>query len=209
MKKPSRKNAGGGGRSGDDHDDGDRAFWEHVAKSIKPLKTKSRVLSAAAPKAKIEGRASGPPPSHSVDHPAPVVSQRQSTPPSKAPPLADFNPKHVRKIRSGRVEIERRVDLHGMRRNEAHGVLRRFLFDCHAQGRRCVLVITGKGDPRRRRDDEYGWGTGEHGVLRREVPMWLAEPELRAIVVSFTTAAAQHGGEGALYVHLRRPERTG
>ena len=74
-----------------------------------------------------------------------------------------------------------------------------------------VLVITGKGAPSRRRDedDDYGvrFGEQERGVLKRNVPRWLAEPELRSIVVSYTTAAIQHGGEGALYVHLRRPDR--
>jgi DNA-nicking Smr family endonuclease len=45
-------------------------------------------------------------------------------------------------------------------------------------------------------------------VLRKNVPLWLAEPELRAIVVSFTTAAVPHGGEGALYIQLRNPGRA-
>jgi DNA-nicking Smr family endonuclease len=83
---------------------------------------------------------------------------------------------------------------------------------CHARGLRWVLVITGKGAPRRRNEDEDGYtprfGTEERGVLKRNVPMWLAEPELRAIIVSFTAAAIQHGGEGAIYVQLRNPERT-
>jgi DNA-nicking Smr family endonuclease len=71
-------------------------------------------------------------------------------------------------------------------------------------------VITGKGAPRQHRSgSEYDdWSSPEPGVLRRQVPHWLSEPDLRAIVVSFTTAAAQHGGDGALYVHLRRVDRV-
>jgi len=41
-------------------------------------------------------------------------------------------------------------------------------------------------------------------VLKRNVPRWLDEPDLRPLVVSYTTAAIHHGGEGALYIHLRK-----
>ncbi len=99
-----------------------------------------------------------------------------------------------------------------MRQSEAHPALRRFLLKAHADGRRWVLVITGKGAPRGRSEEPEDAGYGreeERGVLRRNVPRWLAEPELRAIVVGFTAAAIRHGGEGALYVQLRRRERAG
>ena len=196
MKKPAR---GSGGRRRL-HPDDDHAAWELVAGTIAPLRKKSRVCAADEEPADTAAVA-----------PAKKTPSRYHPPyvppvaPPKAPPLADFDERHAKKIRAGRVEIERRVDLHGMRRNEAHNVLRHFLLECHAQGRRCVLVITGKGGPRRRREDDgFGWGNDEPGVLKREVPQWLAEPELRAIIVSYTTAGIQHGGEGALYVHLRR-----
>ena len=97
-----------------------------------------------------------------------------------------------------------------MRQAEAHLALRRFLMSCHSRGLRWVLVITGKGGARRQSDDEsdsFWAGANERGVLKRNVPMWLAEPELRAIVVSFAAAAIPHGGEGALYIQLRKPER--
>jgi DNA-nicking Smr family endonuclease len=81
------------------------------------------------------------------------------------------------------------------------------LLSCFSRGLRWVLVITGKGGPRRPRDDD-GYGESERGILRKNVPHWLAEPELRTVVVSFTTAAIPHGGEGALYVQLRNPDRT-
>ena len=68
-----------------------------------------------------------------------------------------------------------------------------------------MLVITGKGAPARTALDERAERDGiERGVLRRNVPRWLAEPELAGIVIGFTTAAVNHGGEGALYVHLRK-----
>jgi DNA-nicking Smr family endonuclease len=119
--------------------------------------------------------------------------------------LAALERRQARRLRSGQVEIEARLDLHGMRQSDAHAALRRFLLACHARGVRWALVITGKGATAR------GGASGEHerGVLRRNVPRWLAEPELRAIVISYTAAAAPHGGEGALYVQLRRRRGEG
>ena len=204
MKKLTR----GSGRRLGLHPDDDHALWESVTGTVKPLQRKSRVPAAGEDKPDV----SASPAAIKVPsrHHAPYVPT-PSPAAVKVPPLANFDERHAKKIRSGRVEIERRVDLHGMRRNEAHTALRRFQLDCHAQGRRSVLVITGKGGPRRRHEEEDSgsWSNDEPGVLKREVPRWLAEPELRAIVVSYTTAAVQHGGEGALYVHLRRIDRVG
>jgi len=103
----------------------------------------------------------------------------------------------MRKVSSGRVEIEARIDLHGMRQSEAHSALTRFLNRAYRDGKRWVLVITGKGAPMRTAYEE-------RGVLRRNVPRWLAEPDLAPIIIGFTTAAIRHGGEGALYVHIRK-----
>ena len=100
-----------------------------------------------------------------------------------------------------------RLDLHGLRQRDAHARLRAFLLEAHADGLRTVLVITGKGGEEQ--PDRLGDLAGERqrGVLRRNVPHWLEEPELRAIVLSFTLAGVRHGGAGALYVQLRKGSR--
>jgi DNA-nicking Smr family endonuclease len=125
--------------------------------------------------------------------------------------LSDLDRRKTRRIGSGKVEIEGRIDLHGMRQSEAHAALHRFLRSAHAQDKRWVLVITGKGVPLDRSlsrttapADETEISSEHRGVLRRNVPRWLAEPELRSIVVGYSTAAIRHGGEGALYVQLRK-----
>ena len=81
----------------------------------------------------------------------------------------------------------------GLTQAEAHEALLRFLRRAQAEGAKFVLVITGKGGP-----------GGDRGVLRRQVPLWLALPELRACVLGFDVAHVGHGGEGALYVRLRK-----
>nr|WP_281354695.1 Smr/MutS family protein [Roseospira navarrensis] len=80
-----------------------------------------------------------------------------------------------------------------MTRERAHHALTAFLHRAHDRGARCVLVVTGKGSGR-----EGG------GVLRRDVPHWLGLPDVRRIVLSVTQAQIRDGGEGALYVLLRR-----
>ena len=82
-----------------------------------------------------------------------------------------------------------------MTQSQAHAALIHFVRSASARGNRLVLVITGKGQ----RAD------GEGGVLRREVPHWLRLPEFRTFVVGFEEAHISHGGEGAIYVRLRRP----
>ena len=81
--------------------------------------------------------------------------------------------------------------------------LRLFLIEAQASGHSLVLVITGKGDPERLMSSGPAFGEGR-GVLKRAVPLWLAEPDLRAVVVGFESAGRRHGGEGALYVRIRR-----
>ena len=96
----------------------------------------------------------------------------------------------------GHAAIDARLDLHGMTQAQAHGALLRFLAHCHADGAKFALVITGKGAP-----DAL---PGARGVLRRQVPLWLALAEFRVYVLGFAIANAGHGGDGALYLQLRR-----
>lgn len=95
------------------------------------------------------------------------------------------------RLRRGEMVIDAVIDLHGRTQDEAHLALRRFVLTSADQGHRCVLVITGKGS----------MGTG---VLRSQVPRWLNDAGLRGLVLSFSYAQPKHGGEGALYVLLKR-----
>ena len=195
----------------------DEALWDYMAASLKPIPGKkgryvpgAENLDGVSP---FEIKPGGKPGKRSALQapvPPPPTSTAVPRPLPTTPALNVFDRKAARKLRQGRFEIEARIDLHGMRQHEAHAALTRFLFSSFRRGLRWVLVITGKGVSRRGREEEedYGFGSVERGVLRKNVPMWLAEPELRSIVVSYTSAAISHGGEGALYVQLRNPERT-
>jgi len=99
----------------------------------------------------------------------------------------------IERLRRGELRLEARLDLHGMTQSEAHRALGDFLARCHQAGRRCVLVITGKG----------GRGSGD-GVLRAAAPRWLNEAPNRARLLAFAPAQPRDGGAGALYLLLRR-----
>jgi DNA-nicking Smr family endonuclease len=99
------------------------------------------------------------------------------------------------KLRRGQFRVEAEIDLHRCSQEQAHRALDAFLAASHAGGRRCVLVITGKGLK----------SSGPVGVLRHGVPHWLNLPPNRERVLAFCHATPADGGEGALYVLLRRP----
>lgn len=210
-----KKRAGpGGGAKGGSAGDDDHEVWQHTAASIEPLKRAkgrfhpaSDAVKSGLPKPKAmpsSERASSKQRATPEPKEAPIVKPARAS----VPELALFDRNSVRKIRGGRLDIEARVDLHGMRQHEAHAALRRFLLSCQARGLRYVLIITGKGKAIGQQATHIGEADRERGILKRNVPRWLEEPDLRAIVVSFTTAALHHGGEGAIYVHLRARHRS-
>jgi DNA-nicking Smr family endonuclease len=182
-------------------------LWAHVMRDAKALKRRQRAAERAVredvpvpPQAPAAAEGEQPP-SQPKTPAAPTSPVRPADP--SPPPLADFEDRHRRKLARNVEAIDARLDLHGMRQREAHGALRAFLFASAAHGSRNVLIITGKGtraEVERIRD----FMQEERGVLRRLVPQWLAEPEFRAIVLSYTTASIRHGGDGALYVRLRK-----
>ncbi|MGI9480152.1 MAG: Smr/MutS family protein [Hyphomicrobiaceae bacterium] len=194
----------------------DTALWEAFTRHIDPVELKGRVPHTEsdlldsmlrrerARTAPLRESQPGKPGKQTI--PKRAVAQPPPQPPAPQPNHMDG--RSVRRIGSGRDGIDARIDLHGMRQNEAHSALRVFLFRAVAKGHRMVLVITGKGRPRTSSDGALGpfvhEGTKERGILRRNVPLWLAEPDLRAIVVGHTPAHIRHGGDGALYVQLRR-----
>lgn len=171
----------------------DRALWDAVTKAVKPLRKKSRLTKVMTDEA-IEGDVK-PQPARKAKL---LMTTEPSPPPAKPspPPLAPIARVERGKIAKGRKEIQARIDLHGMTQARAHRALQDFLMRAYHDGLSLVLVITGKG--------KVG-AEAERGVLRRQVPHWLALPEFRHLVIGFDEAHVGHGGQGALYVRVRRP----
>ena len=176
----------------------ERALWDSVARQTKPLRKKPRLAKTspakgpAAPSASVKP-VTKPPAAPARHHPSPPLSKPSK---SAAPPLVSLGRREGVRLSRGKDEIEARLDLHGMTQVRAHHALLGFLQRAHSDGMTFVLVITGKG--------KAGSAEQERGVLRRQVPHWLGLPEFRALVVGFKEAHLGHGGEGALYVRVRR-----
>jgi DNA-nicking Smr family endonuclease len=165
----------------------ERALWESVARQTKPL----RKLRAAKAEAADAPPAATPAASPKRTAPAKIVRAPKPEP----PPLAPLGRRERSQLSRGRKQIDARLDLHGMTQTRAHRALAGFLQRAHSDGLSFVLVITGKGRP---------GAESERGVLRRQVPQWLGLSEFRSLVVGFEEAHIGHGGEGALYVRIRR-----
>jgi DNA-nicking Smr family endonuclease len=176
---------------------GDSELWQAALRDVKPLRKRkpppmSKPLPAPAP----------------VNVPAAPAKPRAAL--SPLPPITGLRAPGLDKasaerLKRGRYPIEARIDLHGMTQDGAHGALGDFIAASARAGRRCVLVITGKG-LRRLGDDRPA---GEIGVLRGAVPRWLNETPNRTRILAFATAQPRDGGGGAFYVLLRRAPRAG
>jgi len=188
------------------------ALWSHTTLSVEKVKIKARVASGAAQGEPAAPRPAGPEAGPVKRRPAAPLKTAPAPPaaaPRRAPPVAEFDRRTLRKVASGKVTIDATLDLHGLQRGDAHARLRAFLLNSQARGHRMLLVITGKGGEAESADDLPGsLGRPGRGVLRRKVPQWLEEPEFRAIVLSHTPAGPRHGGSGALYVRLRKARET-
>jgi DNA-nicking Smr family endonuclease len=126
-----------------------------------------------------------------IKHPPPPPAPKTKPPQPHLSAAASIEPLRKRRISKEREPIEARLDLHGLDQDRARVVLHDFLLRAHGYGFRAVLVITGKGV------------LGD-GVLRRRTPDWLAEPKVRPLIAGVSQAERHHGGEGALYIALKR-----
>jgi DNA-nicking Smr family endonuclease len=169
----------------------ERALWESVARQVKPLRKASRAATLPVTEPPMAAPAARPAAAPKPHLPVQTAGSKKPA----APPLAPLGRRERSKLSRGRMEIDARLDLHGLTQTRAHRALFGFLQRAHHDRLTFVLVITGKG--------KVGAGS-EPGVLRRQVPQWLALPEFRSLVVGFEEAHIGHGGEGALYVRIRR-----
>jgi DNA-nicking Smr family endonuclease len=168
-------------------------LWAAVARTVRPAHGRSvpvvdaETTSKVAAKSKTETPAQRLAAAVADPKPSPAPYWRQHLTP--APHVIEPNRK--RRLTRERDPIEARIDLHGLRQFDAEDRLKAFLVRAQDVGLRAVLVITGKG-------------VSGDGVIRRRAPEWLADPALRTVVAGVAQAGPRHGGEGALYVAIKR-----
>ena len=139
-----------------------------------------------------------------INEPRPLKAVMAKAKPRKSPAAStrDLDGDTKQKLKRGQLQPSARIDLHGMTEAAAHSALLLFLTGAKARGVRLALVVTGVGNPARH--DGAEWMRAPHGVLKQMVPRWLNEKEFNALAVGTAPAHRRHGGEGALYVYLRK-----
>jgi DNA-nicking Smr family endonuclease len=179
------------------------ALWHHVTRTIAPLHADDAPPpSPLPPKLQPQPPAVGTRPEPKPTIAAALAPSPAPFLPTRPPPIrpsrrldpirpVDLDRRTWLKVRRGLYPIDARLDLHGLTQDQAHDRLTGFLRGAHTRGNRCVLVITGRG-------------ARSGGTLRAMTPRWLDEAPARPLVLAFTEARLEHGGEGALYVLLRR-----
>lgn len=183
------------------------ALWNEVARKTHRLDTGQVVKDAVEQPANPSPKPVKPELNFTLLTPTPRKSGAQVTQDTLRPiaervaaaPLRMDRKTHDQ-MRRGKKRPEARIDLHGMTLERAHPALSGFILSAHAAGKRLVLVITGKGKAR----DEGGPIPVRHGVLRHQVPQWLAMAPLSQVILQVTPAHLRHGGAGAYYVYLKR-----
>lgn len=182
----------------------DEALWIHVTQTVRRVQTD--ILPSASMDQALENEKAD-----KTKQAKPKAKKVIFTPPPPAPRTPPHIPKMThgitagmdkrtaQRLKRGKLDIEGKLDLHGLTQKKAHQILSQFLHTGFDTGRRTVLVITGKGD-------HLG---GRPGVLKQVVPEWFNEMPMRQWVAGFSYAAPKDGGNGALYVRLkRRREKT-
>ncbi len=183
-------------------------LWRRVASTTKAYKALPVAVAPTEPIADPIAQASRPV-APELPHIALKRSKAARTLPKSAPrapvskhkPLAPiFDASGHKKVRRGKLDIDARIDLHGMRQIEAQTALAGIIARTRANNGRCILVVTGKGRPI---DPGEDFITPQPGVIRRRLPEWLGSPGIREHVAGFASANAKDGGTGAFYVLLK------
>jgi DNA-nicking Smr family endonuclease len=173
----------------------ERELFEEILKDAKPLKGRTRPRAKAAKPPAVE-----PAPKPQTEMP-PV---RPRGAPRTGPSGLDGNT--ADRLRRGQLDPEARLDLHGLTEAAAHRALVAFVKGAQARGLKLVLVVTGKGAKDEAPDAPFDMERTRRtrGVLRVMTPRWLQERDMVALVADVRAAHRRHGGEGALYIYLRK-----
>ena len=180
----------------------ERELWDQVARSAIPLQGRQKPKAAPALNGKTAPERPSAKPAKAAVQPFTIGSKAATAAPpsSAAEPAPAMDAKAFSKLKRGRIAPEGRIDLHGMTVAEAHPELVNFILRSHQKARRLVLVITGKGEG----PGPSGPLPYQRGILRRQVPYWLQQAPIGNLILQVTPASPKHGGNGALYVYLKR-----
>lgn len=175
----------------------EQALWDKIADSASAMHPRRPAALVRRPDSPGPGQRAVPIPEFRIGEKHTETALPAARPNGDA---INMDRKSFARMRRGKLVPDARIDLHGMTLEQAHAALNRFLVASQAAGYRLVLVITGKGKSR----EDHGPIPMRRGLLKHQVPLWLAQPPLSQIVLQVAQAHLRHGGGGAYYVYLRR-----
>ena len=176
----------------------ERALWGKLTRSVTPLRRpRAAPLMETVSQEAFAAALDAPRPVKGRVPPARPLPAAAPPPAPAAVPVLDGS--WEKRIRSGRIVPDHAIDLHGLNLAAAHVRLDRAIGDALAQGWRVLLVVTGKPRPAPAPGE-----TRRRGPIRAEIGVWHARSPLAHRIACVRQAHPRHGGEGALYVILRR-----
>ena len=170
-------------------DDADTLFWLDTVQGINPA-PHEKVSYVANPEKIVI---------HERNH---FATKQEFTTYSKAFEDAEYggiDKATLKKFKQEEFKIEAVLDLHGYREDDAYERVADFIAKCYGEGKRCVIIVTGKGGLHQQEDFD-----APRGVLKKQVPQWLNTPQIRAMILVFKNPSERLGGEGVLYILLKR-----
>ncbi len=170
-------------------DEEDELFWQETVKDINPTPVVNTVEDKPQPQITVK------------NHRQYAVKQEFSTYSKNLDDMeyGGIDKNTLNKFKREEFRIEAVLDLHGYKEDDAFEKVEDFITSCYNQGKRCVVVVTGKGNIHQN-DDIYA----PKGVLKRQTPQWLNMSRIRSMILVFKNPSEKHGGKGALYILLRR-----
>lgn len=169
--------------------DDDEKLWDHVTKDIEPLKNKERLKGIDGP---TDEKVSPKPPKKmrkaKTPHAEKTSTQDTKPRPHRHDDKAGIDRRNWERFVKGKMPFDGRLDLHGMRQDEAHSAVKGFITRHYALKSRALIIITGKG----------------RGILRDNLKRWLEIDGLGNKILKIVPAQQKDGGSGAFYLLLKR-----
>ena len=168
----------------------DKNFWLESVKDVKEIKTSEIPLKKENTLIKVR------------QHQQFAVNQEfdKSTKNLSENNTGGIDKSTLKKFKREEFKIEDRLDLHGFTADDAYNKVNDFVVSAYNSGKRCIIIITGKGLTVREGDDIFT----VKGILKRQVPQWLDMPQLRAMILTYKNPSESLGGTGALYILLKK-----
>ena len=107
-------------------------------------------------------------------------------------------------LKKGRIKIDRRLDLHGFTLLEAHEKFKNEIIKNYNNNKRCLLIITGKGAHKKFDNFDEEKPKLFYGKIKNSIIQWINEADIKKLILTYQDAGIEHGGDGALFVYLRK-----